>query len=77
MPPSKPLASRVERLAIELRQIDAEDATHGRQCGTRKRNWDGAGDYLKDAYRQQARRLLRVIDSPEVPVDNDNPEEKP
>lgn len=54
-------ADPIERLAIELRQIDAEDAAHGRDAGTRKRNWDGASEWLKDEYRKQARRLLRFI----------------
>lgn len=52
----------VERLAIELRQIEAEDAAGTRQPAcTRQRNWSGASEWLKDEYRRTARRLLRVI----------------
>lgn len=52
-------------LAMQLRQWEAEETAE--LCGhhypfTAQQTWDRAGDYLHDAYRADARRIIRFLD---------------
>lgn len=60
----RPKRSLPERVAMELRQIEAEDAAavHGSKYPyTAQETWDRAQEVLREGYRRDARRLLRVI----------------
>jgi len=54
----------VERIAMELRQIEAEEAAA--LAGTRydrsaEETWERVNDLLRAGYRREARRLLKVM----------------
>jgi hypothetical protein len=54
--------SAVERLAMELHQIECEDACWGRTYNrTATESWAKITDVLRDGYRKRARRLLQVM----------------
>lgn len=72
-----PRLSRVERLAIELRHMECEDAAYPNPytC-SRERSW-GISDILRNGYREQARRILKLVDGWKVddsPSLEDTPE---
>ncbi len=59
-----PSRGLVERVAIELRQIDAVRAAAA--CGvmyplTAKQTWARAQDVLRDGYRRDARRIVKLV----------------
>ena len=60
-----PRHSKVERLAMELRQIDCEDAAQTANALTRdaEANWRAAAEPLRYGYLRDARRLLKLLDS--------------
>lgn len=54
----------IERIAMELRQIEAEDlAARGgyRYNRTAEETWEPISDLLRAGYRRDARRLLKVM----------------
>lgn len=54
--------SRTERLAMELRQMDCEDACYGQPYTlTAEQSWARITDVLRDGYRKDARRILRLV----------------
>jgi hypothetical protein len=56
--------SVVERVAMELRQIEAEDAAKvagSRYPYTAAETWDRASEVLRSGYREVARRIVRVV----------------
>lgn len=56
-------SSAVERVAMELRQIESEDAagcSGNTYTLTAQETWKRAGEVLRAGYRRDARRILRV-----------------
>lgn len=56
--------SLVDRVAMELRQIEAEDAaaiSGNRHDRTAAETWERAGEPLRAGYRRDARRLVRLM----------------
>jgi hypothetical protein len=62
--PSRRRVGLVDRVAMELRQIEAEDVaamSGNRYDRTAAETWARAAEVLRAGYRSDARRLLRVI----------------
>lgn len=58
------MTSQVERLAMELRQIQAEDDAEmsgNKYSKTAEQTWAGASDLLRKGYRRDAERILRLL----------------
>lgn len=56
--------SLVDRVAMELRQIEAEDVaaiSGNRYARSAAETWERAGEVLRAGYRRDARRLLRIM----------------
>lgn len=58
-----PRRTLVERVAMELRQIEAEGASHHPYGLTAEQTWAPASEVLREGYRRDARRLLRLVHS--------------
>jgi hypothetical protein len=56
----------VDRVAMELRQIEAEEIAGDRYDLSAAETWERAGEVLRAGYRSDARRLLKVMQRQEA-----------